>query len=71
MPSPLRAALGAGIGHEGARALVEACRAAGLKTAVASSADRVKVSCTVLYGTVLCCAALPSACCLFTAHCVP
>ncbi|KAL4855636.1 Protein SUPPRESSOR OF QUENCHING 1 [Chlorella vulgaris] len=34
---------GAGIGHKGARALVEACRAAGLKTAVASSADRVKV----------------------------
>lgn len=34
---------GAGIGHEGARQLVEACRAAGLKLAVASSADRVKV----------------------------
>lgn len=34
---------GMGIGHEGARQLVEACRAAGLKTAVASSADLVKV----------------------------
>lgn len=31
------------IAHAGARSLVEACRAAGLKTAVASSADRVKV----------------------------
>lgn len=34
---------GAGIGCDGARALVEACKAAGLKVAVASSADRVKV----------------------------
>ncbi|KAL4421480.1 hypothetical protein ABPG75_010771 [Micractinium tetrahymenae] len=34
---------GMGIGHEGARELVQACRAAGLKTAVASSADLVKV----------------------------
>lgn len=34
---------GAGIGYPGARALVEACRAAGLRTAVASSADLVKV----------------------------
>ncbi|KAI7838239.1 hypothetical protein COHA_007984 [Chlorella ohadii] len=34
---------GCGIEHKGARELVEACRAAGLKTAVASSADRVKV----------------------------
>lgn len=34
---------GAGIGYQGARELVEACRAAGLKTAVASSADLVKV----------------------------
>lgn len=34
---------GMGIGHEGALQLVEACRAAGLKTAVASSADLVKV----------------------------
>jgi beta-phosphoglucomutase-like phosphatase (HAD superfamily) len=34
---------GAGIGYNGARALVEACRAAGLRTAVASSADLVKV----------------------------
>lgn len=34
---------GLGIGHVGARQLVEACRAAGLKTAVASSADLVKV----------------------------
>jgi beta-phosphoglucomutase-like phosphatase (HAD superfamily) len=34
---------GAGIGYPGARELVEACRAAGLKTAVASSADLVKV----------------------------
>lgn len=34
---------GAGIGYKGARALVEACRAAGLRTAVASSADLVKV----------------------------
>lgn len=36
---------GCGIEHVGARELVEACRAAGLKTAVASSADRVKVRC--------------------------
>lgn len=36
---------GSGIGYEGARRLVEACRAAGLKTAVASSADLVKVRC--------------------------
>jgi len=34
---------GAGIGYTGARELVEACRAAGLRTAVASSADLVKV----------------------------
>ena len=34
---------GAGIGYNGARELVQACRAAGLKTAVASSADLVKV----------------------------
>ena len=34
---------GAGIGFPGAAALVAACRAAGLRTAVASSADRVKV----------------------------
>lgn len=37
------ATAGCGIEHKGARELVEACRAAGLKTAVASSADRVKV----------------------------
>lgn len=34
---------GSGIGYDGARDLVEACRNAGLKTAVASSADLVKV----------------------------
>lgn len=34
---------GMAIGHEGARQLVEECRAAGLRTAVASSADLVKV----------------------------
>ena len=34
---------GAGIGEKGAKELVAACRAAGLKTAVASSADLVKV----------------------------
>lgn len=34
---------GAGIGYEGAKELVQACRDAGLKTAVASSADLVKV----------------------------
>jgi beta-phosphoglucomutase-like phosphatase (HAD superfamily) len=34
---------GAGIGYPGARSLVEACRAAGLHTAVASSADLIKV----------------------------
>lgn len=34
---------GAGIGYPGARELVQACRAAGLRTAVASSADLVKV----------------------------
>lgn len=34
---------GAGIGYKGARELVQACRAAGLRTAVASSADLVKV----------------------------
>lgn len=34
---------GAGIGYPGARDLVQACRAAGLRTAVASSADLVKV----------------------------
>lgn len=34
---------GAGIGYKGARELVEACKAAGLKTAVASSADLIKV----------------------------
>ena len=42
-PTPPPPLAGAGIGHAGARELVEACRAAGLKTAVASSADRVKV----------------------------
>ena len=36
------AAPGVDIGAPGARALVAACRAAGLKTALASSADRVK-----------------------------
>ena len=35
---------GSGIGYPGAKELVEQCRAAGLKTAVASSADLVKVS---------------------------
>lgn len=34
---------GAGIGYPGAKELVAACRAAGLRTAVASSADLVKV----------------------------
>jgi beta-phosphoglucomutase-like phosphatase (HAD superfamily) len=34
---------GAGIGYAGAKELVAACRAAGLRTAVASSADLVKV----------------------------
>lgn len=34
---------GSGIGYEGARELVQACRDAGLATAVASSADLVKV----------------------------
>lgn len=34
---------GAGIGYEGAKELVQACRDAGLKTAVASSADLIKV----------------------------
>ena len=34
---------GAGIGYKGARELVESCRAAGVKTAVASSADLIKV----------------------------
>ncbi|GAB4822761.1 hypothetical protein N2152v2_009807 [Parachlorella kessleri] len=34
---------GSGIGYPGAKELVERCRAAGLKTAVASSADLVKV----------------------------
>lgn len=34
---------GAGIGYPGAQLLVEACRAAGLRTAVASSADLIKV----------------------------
>lgn len=34
---------GAGIGYEGAKELVQACRNAGLSTAVASSADLIKV----------------------------
>ena len=34
---------GSGIGYDGARELVKACRDAGLKTAVASSADLIKV----------------------------
>lgn len=52
---------GAGIGHEGARALVETVRAAGLATAVASSADRVKIDASLaaaeipqtLFGTIV------------------
>lgn len=42
-PGLLPGCAGAGIGQQGARELVQACRQAGLKTAVASSADRVKV----------------------------
>eukprot|EP01025_Chloroclados_australasicus_P050779 TRINITY_DN587_c1_g2_i1.p2 TRINITY_DN587_c1_g2~~TRINITY_DN587_c1_g2_i1.p2 ORF type:complete len:317 (-),score=45.92 TRINITY_DN587_c1_g2_i1:230-1096(-) len=39
---------GAGIGYPGARELIELCKQAGLKTAVASSADRVKVDANLL-----------------------
>ena len=66
------AVAGAGIGYTGARELVGACRAAGLRVAVASSADLVKASHAAMWCGALGCDWLwcDGMCCDAAVHCV-